>query len=183
MHRFLKKVTTYVFAVVAITFLGGCSTMTIQDYADKTPKLIPSQDLVGEFTAHGIFIDRFKALRRSFTVDIVGTWDDDTRTLTLDEKFVYDDGERQHRIWTLVQQDEHTYTATANDIEGEQTVKVYGNTLNMTYNYPIKTGGRTIHMTFDDWIHKQSDDVLLNRTHVTKWGLRVGELLISFNRK
>ena len=45
-----------------------------------------------------MFHDRFGNLKRSFKVDILGILDSDT--LTLDEKFVYDDGEKDTRIWT-----------------------------------------------------------------------------------
>ena len=55
-------------------------------------------------------------LKRSFKVDILGILDSDT--LTLDEKFVYDDGEKDTRIWTIKILGDDKYSGEASDVVG-----------------------------------------------------------------
>jgi len=40
--------------------------------------------------------------------------------------------------------------------------------------------GRKVTVGFDDVMLLQSDDVLVNRAIVTKWGIKLGEVLITF---
>ncbi len=56
-----------------------------------------------------------KQLRR-FHVEIDGDVVGDT--LTLHERFVYDDGEKQQRVWRIRRTGDNRYQGTAGDIEG-----------------------------------------------------------------
>ena len=38
-------------------------------------------------------------------------------------------------------------------------------------------------ITFDDWIFKQDDKVAINRATMTKFGIKVGELTVLFQKK
>ncbi len=56
-----------------------------------------------------------KQLRRFHVAidgDVVGD------TLTLHERFVYDDGEKQQRVWRIRRTGDNRYQGTAGDIEG-----------------------------------------------------------------
>ncbi len=58
-----------------------------------------------------------KQLRRFHVAidgDVVGD------TLTLHERFVYDDGEKQQRVWRIRRTGDNRYQGTAGDIEGGQ---------------------------------------------------------------
>ena len=56
--------------------------MTVTNVSQKKPDLILEQYFLGKTFASGIFEDRFGNVRRQFTVDIDGTWDGKTLTLT-----------------------------------------------------------------------------------------------------
>ena len=73
--------------------------MKIEDFENTEPSLVLEEYFAGEVQAAGIFEDRFGRLRRQFTADINGTWNG--RELVLDEKFIYDDGETDQRVWTI----------------------------------------------------------------------------------
>ena len=73
--------------------------MNINDFSKNKPKFKLEEYFNGKTEAWGMFHDRFGNLKRSFKVDIVGTLE--SNTLTLDEKFLYDDGEKDTRIWTI----------------------------------------------------------------------------------
>ena len=79
--------------------LNGCSSTNMKDFENKTPKLNLFEFFKGETVAYGIFEDRFGKLRRQFRVKIKGSVEENT--LTLDEKFIYDDGEKATRIWKI----------------------------------------------------------------------------------
>ena len=70
--------------------------MKPRDFAGQGPALDIFRYFRGETRAWGLFEDRFGAVRRQFRVDVTGTVDGDL--LTLDERFVYNDGETDRRI-------------------------------------------------------------------------------------
>jgi hypothetical protein len=168
-------------AVIATLFIaGGCSTMKIEDFEGTEPRLRLEEFFAGKSRAWGTFEDRFGNLRRQFTVDIVGTWDG--RTLTLEEDFVFADGETDRRVWEITKVDEHTYEGRAADVHGVAMGKVYGNALTWTYDVDLKMKDRSLTVTFEDWMWQLDEHVLLNKAEVRKWGFKVGEATIFFRR-
>ena len=96
-----------------------------------------------------MFHDRFGNLKRTFKVDIK-----ESDTLTLDEKFLYDDGEHS-RVWTIKILGNNQYSGTASDVVGEAKGISEGNALNWKYKLNLKVGDRTILVDFDDWMFLQ----------------------------
>ena len=92
--------------------------MSIEKFKDSQPKFLLEDYFNGKTEAWGMFHDRFGNLKRSFKVDILGILDSDT--LTLDEKFVYDDGEKDTRIWTIKILGDDKYSGEASDVVGKQ---------------------------------------------------------------
>ncbi|WP_296994155.1 DUF3833 family protein, partial [Thalassospira sp. UBA1131] len=78
-------------ALFVLVLLAGCGSMKPQDFAQKEPRFDVFDYFEGDSWAWGIFEDRFGTLRRQFTVEITGTVEDGV--LTLEEDFIYDDGE------------------------------------------------------------------------------------------
>ena len=164
-----------------VALMTGCSgAMKPEDFADTKPRFVLEDYFAGKTTAWGMFIDRFGNLRRQFLVDIDGKWDG--KTLVLNEQFSYADGDKDQRIWTITKVDDHTYTGTAGDVVGTAKGRSHGNALNWNYFLNLKVGGSTWKVHFDDWMFLQPQGVLLNRAAVTKWGLDVGEVQLSFRK-
>lgn len=134
----------------------------------------------GKTVAYGQFQDRFGNVPRRFRVDIDGTWDGET--LTLVEDFVYDDNATEQRIWTLTKTGEGTWTGTAPGVLGTASGIERGDTFNWTYkiDLPVKDG--TMRVDFDDWMWLLSDDRLLNRAYVSRFGVRLGEVVLYFEK-
>lgn len=160
--------------------LTGCSTMKPSDFAGNEPKLVLEEYFQGQTRAWGIFEDRFGNLRRQFTVDIDGQWDGET--LVLDERFVYDDGEREQRIWTLRKTGANTYEGTAADVVGTAYGEVSGNAFNFRYDLNLKVGDGTWKVSFNDWMYLQPDGILLNIATVSKFGFEIGVVTIAFSK-
>lgn len=160
--------------------LAGCASPTVADYASQGPQLDLRQYFNGKLLAHGIVTDRSGKLLQRFTVAITGSWQGDTGTL--DERFVYADGRQQTRVWTLKRGADGRYTGTAADVVGEAQGQAAGNALNWRYTLQLPVDGRTWELQFDDWMFLVDEQVMLNRAVMSKFGIRVGEVLLSFQR-
>ena len=165
-----------------VLLLVGCSSMKPEDFAGKEPKLVLEEYFLGETKAWGIFEDRFGNLRRTFVVDITGTWDEEKQELTLEEDFLYDDGEVDRRVWVVKKLGDHRYNGTAGDVVGTAEGKIYGNALNWTYDVDLKMKDSTLRVTFKDWMFLQDEETMINRAKVTKWGFLLGEVSIFFRK-
>ena len=167
------------FLIVTFLFLTSCSTdMKITDFSKNKPQFKLEEYFNGKTEAWGMFHDRFGNLKRSFKVDIVGTLDSDI--LTLDEKFLYDDGEKDTRIWTIRILGDNKYSGEASDVVGKAMGISSGNALNWKYKLNLKVKDSTIMVDFDDWMFLQDKGVLINRAEVKKWGLNIGVVTITF---
>ena len=166
--------------LAVLVAVSGCSSMKPEDFAGREPKLVLEEYFLGETKAWGIFQDRFGNLRRQFQVDITGRLEGDV--LVLEEDFLYDDGERERRVWRIERTGEHGYRGQAEDVIGTAEGKAYGNALNWTYRFNLKVGDSTWAVSFDDWLFLQSDGVLINRAEVTKFGLLLGEVTLAFRK-
>jgi hypothetical protein len=170
-------------AAAAVVMAAGCNSIDPQTYAREKPALDLKQYFDGTLTGHGLFMDRSGQVQRRFVVTIRGSWAGDVGTL--DEDFVWSDGEREKRIWTLrpVSGQPGRWTGTAADVKGEAAGVVAGNALNWTYTFMLKTKeGKRYDIDFDDWMFLIDDKVMLNRAEMSFWGFKVGEVLISFSR-
>jgi len=166
--------------LVSAVLVGGCTGMKVTDFERTMPRLLIEKYFAGSTRAWGLFEDRFGNVRRQFVVDIEGEWNG--RVLTLDEHFLYDDGERDRRVWKIEKTGDHTYKGTAGDVIGQATGASYGNALNWQYDMDLKVGDGSWRVAFDDWMFLQSDGVLLNRATVTKLGFEIGTVTLAFRK-
>lgn len=171
----MKKLLTL---LIATLLTSGCGTMNPRDFSDSSQRLDLFDYFQGYTLAWGLFEDRFGKLRRQFRVDITGTVDGDT--LVLEEDFLYADGERQQRTWTITRNGDDTYTGRAADVVGEARGETAGNALHWTYLMDLQVGSRQLRVAFDDWMFLQPDGVLLNRARVSKFGLEIGSVTLAF---
>jgi hypothetical protein len=161
--------------------LNGCSAVPIEDYAENSPILIAETFFSGQLTASGIVKDRSGRVIRYFNATIDASWEGGVGTL--DEQFLFDDGEQQTRVWTLQRAANGAYTATAGDVVGESSMEVMGNSLFMQYVLRIPYGNSTIDVNVDDRMYLVSDTVLLNESVMSKWGFKVGQITLVIQKK
>lgn len=166
--------------VLPLTLLAGCSGMQPKDFEGTTPQLDLFEYFRGPTKAWGIFQDRAGSLKRQFTVDIEGTVEGDL--LTLVEDFVYADGEESQRIWRITRLDENRFEGRADDVVGVAEGVAYGQALNWRYTLQLPYKGSTIDVALNDWMFLQPDGVLVNRATVSKFGFRVGEVTLFFQK-
>jgi hypothetical protein len=160
--------------------LTGCNTMKLEDFSDTQPVFVLEDYFAGETRAWGIFEDRFGNLRRQFVVDINGTWQGGV--LTLDERFVYSDGETDRRVWRITKTGPGAYEGTADDLVGTAEGRARGNALSWRYSMDLKVGDGSWRVQFDDWMFLQPDGILINRARVSKWGFELGAVTLFFSK-
>lgn len=170
-------------AAVAVLGLGlaGCSAPLPAHYAAERPVLDPSRYFNGRLDAWGMFQDRFGKVVKRFTVEMNCRWEGDTGTL--EEDFLYADGTRERRVWTLRRVAPDRYVGTASDVVGEAVGVIAGNAFNWRYTLALPIDGRTWHVDFDDWMFLVDDQVMLNRAVMSKFGIRLGEVTLSFTKR
>ena len=172
----------FIFALISLLALGSCSSMSMNSVTTSPPALQLEQYFAGKTRAQGVLLDRSGIATRYFSVDITGTWVAETQTLTLDEQFVFNDGERSQRVWTITKQAPDRYTGRAADVVGTAQGTVKGNVLNWQYVLQVPYKGSTLNVNFDDWMYLMNDKVLLNKAIMRKFGFKVGEVFITFEK-
>lgn len=172
--------------IAAFAILAACTGKP--SFEDKTlskQKLNLEEFFDGDFVAYGQFQDILGTVRRSFVVDLKGEWDGER--LRLIENFVYEDGATEQRIWTLRKTGPDSWEGTAPGVIGVATGEEQDNRFNWRYEIdlpvPAADGtNETVRVTFDDWMWLLSEDRLLNRAYVKRYGVDIGDVIISFEK-
>ena len=182
-NKIMYKLSSYL-TLFFIVLFTGCSQTDMKEFQNNTPKLDLFEFFAGETIAYGIFEDRFGNLKRQFRVNINGKIDN--QILTLDEDFLYDDGEQAKRIWKIEKKIDSNqkiiYEGQADDVEGKASGSISGNALNWSYDIYLNIKGSDIKVHFNDWIYKQSEDLAINRAYVSKFGINIGSVTLVFLR-
>ena len=182
-NKIMYKLSFYL-TLFFIVLFTGCSQTDMKEFQNNTPKLDLFEFFAGETIAYGIFEDRFGNLKRQFRVNINGKIDN--QILTLDEDFLYDDGEQAKRIWKIEKKIDNNqkiiYEGQADDVEGKASGSISGNALNWSYDIYLNIKGSDIKVHFNDWIYKQSEDLAINRAYVSKFGINIGSVTLVFLR-
>ena len=142
--------------VGAFAALSACARKDVTHLSERRPSLVLEELFAGETIALGIFEDRFGNLRRQFRVNLQGTITGNQ--LVLDETFLYEDGEKASRIWTIdnlgrAEDGSFRYQGRADDVEGQAEGRISGNGLNWQYDVTLDMAGSKMDVHFDDWIY------------------------------
>ncbi|MEX8517722.1 MAG: DUF3833 domain-containing protein [Leptothrix sp. (in: b-proteobacteria)] len=164
----------------AATLFTGCAGPQVQDYAGETPPLDLRRYFNGNLIAHGLFTDRSGAVKRRFTVQIKAYWVGDDGVL--EEDFRYSDGKTERRVWNLTRLADGHYIGHAADVVGEAQGQAAGNALRWRYTLSLPVDGSVYQVQFDDWMFLMDEQTLLNRATMSKFGVRLGEVTLSFRK-
>ena len=177
---FAKQAAKIVFTFLCLSVLAGCQSASIDHYRTSSPSLNPAEFFDGFLTAHGIVKDYSGTVIRTFNADIHACWKDGIGTL--DESFLFDDGEEQTRKWELTPNSAQRYTATAGDVVGNGDAEWAGNALFLNYVLSVALDEDTIDLSIDDRMYRVSDHVVINESKMSKFGLPVGEIVLTIIR-
>ena len=176
-------------AVIGATAMGGCASPKVADYAGEKPQFDLRRYFNGTVDAYGIFTDRSGKVVKRFTVVMNCSWSGPSgrEVGVLDEDFSYSDGTRQKRVWTLRREagegGQGRYVGMAADVLGQAEGEERGNAFYWNYYLQLPIDGREITVRFDDWMFMMNEEVVLNRATMSKWGVTLGEVTLSFKRR
>ena len=160
--------------------LAGCASPQVSDYAQQRPKLELDRYFNGRIRAHGIFQKRGGEVVRRFTVVMDCHWEGNQGVL--DEAFSYSDGSTQRRVWRLAKHADGRYTGRADDVVGEAKGQESGNAFRWNYTLRLPVDGKEYDVQFDDWMFLVDERVMLNLATMSKFGLTLGEVLLSLTK-
>jgi len=98
--------------------------------------------------------------------------------LTLDEYFEYDDGRKERKTWQL-EKSGCRYSGRREDTVGDGEGRQEGNAFNIRYVLRVPVDGRTWDIDMNDWMYLIDEKTVMNRTRMTKFGIRVGEVSVT----
>jgi hypothetical protein len=170
----------YLCSAVLLTLLTACGSVSVEDYREFGPRFIPSEFFNGRLTAHGVVMNRNGKVTRHFNADIVAYWRDGVGTL--EEDFVFSDGEKQRRVWTLEPDGNGGYIGRAGDVVGDGALRYAGNAVFLKYVLRVPYGDGSIDVSVDDRMYLVEPDVLINESRLQKFGFGVGRILLIIIR-
>jgi hypothetical protein len=166
--------------VLSTGLLAGCAGPSLGNHAGEQPMFDFRRYFDGTVLAHGLVSDRAGKVLRRFVVTMRCSWSGDDGTL--DEEFVYSDGERQRRVWRVRRGADGHYTGTADDVVGQASGAASGPAFNWRYTLRLPVRGRVYDIDFDDWMYQVDARTVLNRAVMSKFGVRVGDIVLSFSK-
>jgi hypothetical protein len=168
-------------AALFVILAGGCATVPMQG-SNLTPAGVKlERDLAGRSYATGVFTNRITGSQRPFKVVLNGRWNG--KSLTLREDFAYADGEKDVKTWVLTRVSPTTWIGTREDVVGLADVTVNDGVVRLAYDIDLPTGSGPIRLRFEDVIERNSAGMIVNRAIVSKYGLPLGDVDLTFSRK
>ena len=173
--------STVLWAGMALSLLAGCAGPKVDEYRDQMPLLDLAAYFNGTLDAWGIVRNRSGQVVKRFRVEMTGKWQGNSGTL--EEDFTYADGSRSRRVWSVTKLDSNHYRGTAADVIGEAVGEARGNALQWRYVLAVPIEGKTYNVNFDDWMYLVDDEVMLNKSDMSKFGVGLGEVIVSFRKR
>ena len=177
----MQRRTMLLATASAALAVSGCAGPSVNDYASEQPALDLRRYFNGIVDAWGIFTDRSGKVVKRFTVVMHCSWNGEQGVL--DEDFVYSDGTTQKRIWTLTHLGDGRFSGQAGDVIGSAEGHTRGNAFNWRYTMALPVSGQTWHVQFDDWMYLMNEQVMLNKASMSKFGIFLGEVTLSFTKR
>ncbi len=133
----------------------------------------------GRTVGKGAFTSAIAGVNRPLTVVTRGRWDG--RTLTLREDFAFADGEKDVKTWRFTKTSPGIYEGTREDVIGKAVVRQVGNTVQLTYSADVRAkDGSVTRLDFADTIAPIDRRSVLNKATVSKFGVPIGDVTITF---
>ncbi len=173
---FLKKTAAVLAAAAFLPLLSACATVPSAS-PGAGPGVVLERDFRGRLYASGTFRNALTGSERPFKVVLDGRWDG--RKLTLREAFAFADGERDVKTWVFTRTGPGTFRGTREDVVGEARVVTEGGVVRLSYD--VVLGGTQVH--FEDVIERGPGGAILNRAIVSKFGVPVGTVDLTFARR
>lgn len=135
----------------------------------------------GPIVCEGVIYGPTGRVSSRFVADFEATWEGNIGRMV--EKFHYDTGQIQERVWTLTLGNDGGIKAEAPDIVGAGKGKQLGSAVLLNYRIKLaqEAGGHALDVT--DWMYLMSNGSIMNRSQFRKFGIKVAELVATMRPK
>lgn len=89
-------------------------------------------------------------------------------------------GQPTDRTWRFVEASPDHWTGTATDVIGTAVGEQQGNAWHLVFRQLLPIGGHKVEVTEDDWRWRESPDVAVDSSTISKFGLRLATAQIAF---
>ncbi len=154
-------------------------------FADMTASDLafdPVAFFAGTVSCSGFLIDRSGRVRRSFTIEFVGTAK--AGAIDIAETLYFNDGEVQHRAWHIAPDGKTRWKASANDIPGPITITRgdHPGECRWQYGMALPIGTRHVTLAFEDVMVMTAPTQMTSLTFIRKFGVRVAQLNCTYTK-
>lgn len=104
----------------------------------------------------------------------------DGSELTLDETFLFDNGSDFRRVWRLRKTAPGVWTGGAENVEGTTTIRIIDGVVHMHYVAAFPYNDGMISLRFNQRLIPMQDNIVLNRSRLSKFGVPVGTVTVIF---
>lgn len=167
-----------------LPLLGACGTINPQVHLTQKPSFDLKGYFDGPIVGYGIVQDRSGSVISRFDVKMQGSWQGSEGRL--DEVFTYYDdplGQPPTRTWFFRQKPDGQFEGRASDVEGVAHSSSYGAVGRWQYSMKLPVGKNKIMVRFDDWMWPMNDGIIINRSYIRKYGIKVAEVTIVMQKK
>ncbi len=165
---------------LALSAAGCSSALPPAAFAGTTPAFDPVTFWAGRTASWGVIEDRDGAPTAIITTTTAAT-PEGPDGLHMVQHVVHD-GQDTARDWHFRRLGGGRFEATANDLVGVARGATSGRTLHWTWTLATRPGHPLYDVTMDQWMYLAESGTLLNRTIITKFGIRLAEVSEQFVR-
>lgn len=146
-------------------------------YYRKGPTFNIRERFNGPIVCEGVIYGPTGRVTSRFVADFEASWDGNVGTMV--EKFHYDSGNVQDRVWTLTLSNDGTIKAQAPDVIGTGVGRQEGSAVLLNYRIKLadEAGGHVLDTT--DWMYLMENGSIMNRSQFRKFGIKVAELVAT----
>lgn len=175
----LKSLSYRSLLAAAAVLLTGCS-QSVNQLSLPQPALELQQFFRGSAVATGVMHNWRGRQALHFTAELCGQWQGQRGDLY--EIFHFSDGRTDKRHWRLQVLADGQVRGQADDVIGDAVGAVHGNAMLWQYQLLIPQADGEIAVTVSDELYLITPTELLNRASLTKFGLEVGQLMLSIRQ-
>jgi hypothetical protein len=169
-------------ALLLGSLASGCaSALPTSAFAGTAPTFDPVAFWTGHTTSWGV-VENFDGAPTSIITTTTNGIPDGHGGLHMIQHVMHD-GQDSLRDWHIRRLEHGQFEATANDVVGVARGRPSGRMLHWTWTLAAKPGNPLFNINMDQWMYLADNGTLLNRTIMTKLGIRLGEISEQFVRQ
>lgn len=169
---------TLAFGLAAI---GATAVENSTHAATARPTFGLAQAFGGTTYGQGTFSAPLLGVSRKVSTTLIGTRRG--KFLTVFEKINFADGERQRKTWRFMRTGPSTWIGERDDVVGQAQVNEENGVVTLRYDANVQSAALgTTTLSFYDTIYRGPRGTIINETTVSKFGVPVGSLVLTFHR-